>query len=221
MQSNIIPPNSKSLRRTSTHDAPGFFCCCCFSLFFFLLYSILSFILLYFWGGRSFHSVSQESIIYACICCDTPLKHVLPCCQCIKILMSVRNGSGKFGGRDYGREHAAAELKLMQSESRSWSGRNCGAVRSDHARLLLTRDPTRAQGCWCVRLGDRVGQTRADVVKEVRPRKHNYVGSEERTVVRRAVLARTEVSDFCVVKSCWFRTAHLGERRAVWNRGLD
>ena len=66
-----------------------------------------------------------------------------------------------------------------------------------------------------------MGQTRADVVEEVRPRKHNYVGSEERTVVRRAVLARMEVSDFFTVKSCRCQTAHLGERRAVWNRGLD
>jgi len=78
--------------------------------------------------------------------------------------MPVRNGSGKFGGRDYGSdarlsyllyfvlrvgdnkltigEHAAAELKLMQSGSSSWSGRNRGAVRSDHARLVLTRETT-------------------------------------------------------------------------------
>jgi len=93
-----------------------------------------------------------------------------------------------------------------------------GAVRSDHASLVLTRDPTRTQGCWCVRVWGRVRQTHADVVEEVRSRKHNYVCSEERTVVHCAVLTQMEVSDFCTVKSYRCRTAHLGKQRVVWNQ---
>ena len=44
------------------------------------------------------------------------------------------------------------QLKRIQWGSSSWSGRNRGAVQSDHARLVLARDAT-AQGCWCVRVG--------------------------------------------------------------------
>ena len=36
-------------------------------------------------------------------------------------------------------------------------------------------------------------QTHADVVKEVRSQKHNYVCSEERTLVHRGVLTRMEL----------------------------
>jgi len=99
------------------------------------------------------------------------------------------------------------QLKQMQLGSSSWSGHNWDAVQSDHMRLVLTKDTT-AQGCWYIQ-NRRLHQTHADMVKEVRPQKHNYVCSKERTVVRRAVLTRTEVrlssSHFCTV----------GERRAV------
>ena len=50
---------------------------------------------------------------------------------------------------------------------------------------------------------------------------HKYVYSKERTVVCRAVLLNTNESessaDFCTVKSCKCGTAHIGERRDVWN----
>jgi len=42
-------------------------------------------------------------------------------------------------------------------------------------------------------------QTCADVVEEARPRKHTYVCSKERTVMRCAVLTRMEVSCRCQI----------------------
>ena len=104
----------------------------------------------------------------------------------------------------------------MQSGSSSWSRRIRSAVHSDHTKLVLARDTT-TQGCWYVRVG-----THTDVVKEVWPRKHNYVCSEERTVMYCAVLltmnGSESSSDFCAMKSCRCQIAHVGERRAVWNQ---
>jgi len=58
-------------------------------------------------------------------------------------------------------------------------------------------------------------QTHNDVVKEVRPQKHNYVCSDEKTVMRRAVLTRSESSsNFCTVKSC------SSGARMDWNIGI-
>jgi len=104
------------------------------------------------------------------------------------------------------------QLIWMQSGSSSWSDRSL----SDHARLVFTRDTT-AQGCWCVRVRGCACamQTHADVVKEVRPQKHNYVCRDERTVMRRVVLTRTESSsNFCTAKIC-----SSGDRMD-WNIGI-
>jgi len=54
------------------------------------------------------------------------------------------------------------------------------------------------------------------MLEEVRPRKHNYVCSEEKLSC--AVLTQTEVIDFYTMKRCRCQTAHLGEQRAVWNQ---
>ena len=69
-----------------------------------------------------------------------------------------------------------SKLKQMQSGSSSWGGRNWGVVQ--HRTRLLGHQ---SRGLL---------QARADVVKEVRPQKHTYVCSEERSVVRCAVLTR-------------------------------
>jgi len=56
--------------------------------------------------------------------------------------------------------------------------------------------------------------THAVVVKEVRSLKHTYVGSEGKTVIRRAVLIQTEVRTrrtSAPWESCRCRAPHIGE----------
>jgi len=81
--------------------------------------------------------------------------------------------------------------------------------------LVLARDTT-TQGCWCVRVG---GYAR---LTQTWWRRWDYRSITKRTVVRRAVLLKANSnensSDFCVVKSCRCWTAHVSERRGVWNR---
>ena len=66
----------------------------------------------------------------------------------------------------------------------------------------------------------RLRQTHTDMVEEVRPRKHNYVCSEERTIVRRQCCDNTKGSEQLLhheelqVPDC----PCIGELRAVWNQ---
>ena len=122
--------------------------------------------------------------------------------------LSVCYGSGLLGGQDYSSDTWPSYLLyfvlcVTHSRSSSWSRRSRGAVWSDH---------TTAQGCWCVRVG-------ANVVKEVRPQKHNYVCSEDRTVVCCTVLTQTEVR--APPTSAPWRAAGAGLlKRAKWAKLL-
>ena len=88
--------------------------------------------------------------------------------------------------REQQAEADAIRLKRMQLGSSS----NRDAVRCNHARLVLTRH---YHTKLLVHQSRGLRQTCTDVVKEVRPQKHIYVCSEERTVIHRAVLTQTEV----------------------------
>ena len=91
---------------------------------------------------------------------------------CMWVITSERTWGATAEADTIGEKQAEVDaigeqlLKQMQSGSSSWSGHNGGAVRCDHARLVLARDTT-AQGCWCIRSRG-LRQTHTDVVKEVR-----------------------------------------------------
>ena len=133
--------------------------------------------------------------------------------MCVCVCVCVCDGSEKFGGRDYSSDVRPLYIlyfvlrvcdpinKWTHSKSSSWRGRSRGSsswsghnrtLRSDYVRLVpaclrhyCTRPLVRQSRGLC--------PTHTDMVKEVRPQKHNYICSEERTVVHHAVLTQTEV----------------------------
>jgi len=104
---------------------------------------------------------------------DTRLSHSIPRVCDHKRVRSIRK----------------KQLKMRLLQQHKW-----GAVGSGHARQVVARDTT-ARGLLVhqnMRLRA-VRQTRAEMVKEVRPQNHTYVCSEERTVVHRTELTQWEV----------------------------
>ena len=131
--------------------------------------------------------------------------------QDIKIL------KGEFGGRDYGSDtwhlyllyfalHVQDKLKLThiggqqlkqdavreQQLERTQSGRSSVGPRETSARPRPY--PHKAVGASEYK--GRLRQTHTDMVEEVRPRKHNYVCSEERTIVHCQCCANTKESEW-------------------------
>ena len=137
------------------------------------------------------------------------------------LCLPVRNGSGKFGGRNYTTVVICDPSYLIcfvcnmsdvlcVHDASITSGRNRGtaaeadAVREQQLkrtqlglRSVWPRETSAHQRHYRTRLlvcqSRGLCQTHADMVKEVRPQMHNYVCSEERTVVCHAVLTQTEV----------------------------
>ena len=120
------------------------------------------------------------------------------------------------------------QLKWMQLGSSSWSGHNQGAAAEADTigeqqlkwtqlgcTLVWPHETSARQRHYCtgvlVRQSRGLHQTHADMVKEVRPQKHNYVSSKERTVV----CCTESSSNLCTMKSCRCRTADIVERGAV------
>ena len=94
------------------------------------------------------------------------------------------------------------------------------AVRSDHARLVLARDTSSHTRCQSRGLH----QTHADVVKEVRPQKHNYMSAAQRELLCAMLcwhewkweLLRLLLHEGLV--SSWIASSVDCIRRDVWNR---
>ena len=111
--------------------------------------------------------------------------------------------------RDNKRRHSREQqLKWTQSYNSSWSRRNQGtAAKVDAVReqqfmqmqsghsSVWTRETSALQRHYHTRLlvHQSRGLCQTDMVKEVRPRKHTHVCSEERTVMGSAVLTQSEV----------------------------
>ena len=140
-----------------------------------------------------------------------------------------------FRGLDYSSDTRPSYLVLQvhdnkqaHSRSISWSEHNPGAAAEADTigdqqlkqmqlgcAMVWPHETSARQRHYCTRVLVRqsrgIHQTRADMVKQVRPQKHNYVCSKERTVV----CCTESSSDLCTMKSCRCRTADIVEWGAV------